>query len=245
MKIRFVSRMMAALALVSLALNSCYFNSAGYITDAASHQAMMSTGDLAHGQYVYTNGTDYYVEMPHCRYDSPVRLQYKWLWDKINRDFYNIQTNYDTSAKLEKMSGTVMIQVPADFGRYLTGESTAPFALDGQIKMAENPDAVRNMTRKAIVQLPALQTARYDYTSSNAGWLYTAAAFDWLVVDLPITLTQNALMSVAFCLALFSKGMDGVEPPSGNYSSYDDSENQRRMDILSTWSDNESRGLPR
>ena len=223
---------MAALALFSLALNSCYFNSAGFITDAASHQALMSTGDLTQGQCVYTNGTDYYVEMPHYRFDSPVRLQYKWLWEKVNRDFYNIHETYDTSARCTEKSGKVMLQVPADFGRFLTGESTAPFAPDGMVKMAEDPDAVRKMTRKPVVQIPSYDTFKYEYTSPNSGWLYTAAVFDWLVVDLPITLTQNALMSVAFCLVLFSKGMEGVEPPSGNYGNSDYEAAQRDRDRM-------------
>lgn len=250
MKIRKTSStILAALAFCSFALNSCYFNSAGFIADAASHRALMATNTITQGQFIYTDGTNYYLEMPHYRFDSPVRLQYKWLWDKLNRDFYNIYEEYDTSSRCEEKSGKVMIQVPADFARYLMGESNAAFKLDGNIKMADNPDAIRNLPRKPVVQLPELLTAQYDYTSPNSGWLYTAAAFDWLIVDLPITLTQNALMSLAFCLFIFSKGMEGVEAPTGGggggSSIGEYTENDRRMDILSTWSDNESRGLPR
>lgn len=204
---------------LSLALNSCYFNSAGFITDAASHRALMDTSELKTGQVVYTDGTRYYLEIPHNRFDTPVRLQYKPFLDKLNRDFYNTHATYDDSVKRTRKSGSVMVEIPADFGRYLTGESTTPFNISGTIRMAEDPDLVKTYSTKPIVNLAGAQQVIYDYISPNSGWLYTGAVFDWLLVDLPVTLTENALMFVTFWIVMLDqlgKNMENYNASGGS-----------------------------
>lgn len=195
-----ITTLAAMAALSSVALNSCYFNSAGYITDAASHTALMDTSELKIGQAVYTNGVNYYLEIPHVRFDSPVVLQYS--------AFDSRDHSRSTSTKATRKSGSVMVEVPADFARYLTGESTDYFDLNGKVKIAENPDLVRTYPRKPIVNMSGAMRALYDYNSPNSGWLWTAAVFDWMLVDFPITVTQSSLMVVVALLSAFN---DGVE----------------------------------
>lgn len=232
MRINTLYRSVALACALSVALSSCYFNSAGYITDAASHTAMMDTSELKIGQAVYTNGVNYYVEIPHVRYDSPVVLQYNAFGQSDN-----------SSAVVNRKSGTVMVEVPADFARYLTGESTIPFDLNGKVKMAEEPDLVRTYSRKPIVNMGGAMRALYDYNSPNSGWLWTAAVFDWLIVDFPITLTQSTLMGLCFLLEEFDKGMNHVRetgtldeilntPPPDNRSAQEELELSIKQDLI-------------
>lgn len=242
-----ITNLIAAGVLAGMSLSSCYFNSAGYIVDAASHDAAVRTQDLKAGQVVYTNGSSYYIEVPHYRYDTPMRLQYHPWYDKMNKEMYGIEAKYDTSTKLTKKGDSVMVQIPADFGRYLTGESTAPFHLDSKIKMVDNPDIVKTYTRKPIVNLPKYeQLLQYDYSSPNSGWLYTAAVFDWLLVDMPVTVTENALMAVATWLIVFGEVCCRASEYNPRYesssSSNDDwaaqqSENYMRLQNQQEWQD--------
>ena len=168
---------------VGLGLCSCYFNSAGHIFDAASHDARVKMADLqAHTeQYVYTNGNDYYVELPRYRVGKPVKTQYNAFKE-------------DTRTYQLKMEGTELCRIPAEFGLYLIGQRADTVSPKG-IDIAENPDKVKDScSRYLIVRNGGSGAVDYKYTSPNAAWLYTAGAFDWLCVDLPITCVENSLV---------------------------------------------------
>ena len=165
-----------------LSLCSCYFNSAGHIFDAASYDARVRMDDLKanSGQYVYTNGNDYYVELPRYRTGKPVKTQYGPLFD-------------DTRTYQLKRRGTELCKVPADFGQYLMGVRSGTIPCS-KIDFMETPDEVKNACSKYhIVRNGCGGSFDYEYTSPNAAWLYTAGVFDWLCVDLPITCVENAL----------------------------------------------------
>lgn len=164
--------------------NSCYFNSAGHIVRAASYNATVDTGELkANSGSVYTDGVCYYVEMMRYRFEKPVTTQYSAF-------------DTDSKPKTPQMTamGRQMYRIDADFADYLTGRSSS-YGSSKPVAVSESKESIA----ARCTAMPITRTAnstRHDYQHSSpaAFWLYTAAGFDWLCVDLPVTCVENSLV---------------------------------------------------
>lgn len=165
-------------------LNSCYFNSAGHIVRAASYNATVDTGELkANSGSVYTDGVCYYVEMMRYRFEKPVTTQY---------------SAFDTDSKPKTPQMTAMerqmYRIDADFADYLTGKSSS-YGSSKPVPVSESKASIAARCNALPITRTASST-RHDYQHSSPGafWLYTAAGFDWLCVDLPVTCVENSLV---------------------------------------------------
>lgn len=179
-------------------LNSCYFNSAGHIVDAASHPARVYAEDISVGKQVYTDGDSYYIELPHYRYGKKVVTQYNAL-DSDSSDSKAVRT----------YKGMQMFEIPADYAQYLMGKTKKPVSLS-YVYPVKNGDAIKRYQSYPVKVKPAADTADWKYNSPNAPWLYTACVFDWLIVDLPITLLENSLLVTGVTLAILGSGADNT-----------------------------------
>lgn len=182
-------------------LNSCYFNSAGHIFDKASYRAANDLSDLKPGDQVYSDGANYYVELPRYRFGKKVRTQMSVFG----------KANFATRTPIK--GETDMVQIPEDYAAYLAGHSGK---LPQSITLAGAGDAgqVKSScpTTLTVVRTGPLgdQGVRYfNHQSPNRAWWYTLGAFDWLCVDLPMTCLENSLMVCGGFL--FVGGSDGRE----------------------------------
>jgi len=190
-----------AIACFACLLSSCYFNSAGHIFDNASYRAVNDMADLKPGDHVYSDGSNYYVELPRYRFGKKVRTQMS-VFGKAN-----------FAARTPIKGETDMVQIPADYAAYLTGRSGS---LPQSITLAGAGDAEKvkssGLTTQTVVKTATLgdQGLRYfNHQSPNSAWWYTLGAFDWLCVDLPMTCLENSLMICGGFL--FVGGDDGSE----------------------------------
>lgn len=172
-------------ALLGMSLfSSCYFNSAGHIVRAASYNAVVDVGDLkADTGYVYCDGSNYYVELMRYRFEKPVTTQYS-VFDE------------DKTPKTPKMTPMEkqMYRIDADFADYLTGKSNS-YGNSRPVPVSESKeDIAARCTTRRITRSASSSRHDYRYSSPAAFWLYTAAGFDWLCVDLPMTCVENSLV---------------------------------------------------
>lgn len=177
--------------LMAALMNSWYFNSTGRLLDKARYEARANTADLkiSPNPVVYTNGTEYYIELPRYRYGKPVRLQY--------------DLSEQSQEPVSEKRGMGLFRIPADYAQYLTGQgkgSKEPLFLE------EVPDAalVKTQCRALPVVKPAGEKmVTYTYESPNAGLIRLAAPFNWLLVDLPVTVLENGVIIAAFAGVLY------------------------------------------
>lgn len=164
--------------------SSCYFNSAGHIVRAASYNATVDTGELkADSGYVYSDGSNYYVEMMRYRFEKPVTTQYSAF-----------DTDKTPQAPQMKAMERQMYRIDADFAAYLTGSSNS-YGSNRPVPVSESKsDIAARCTKQLITRSASSARHEYRYSSPSSFWLYTAAGFDWLCVDLPITCVENSLV---------------------------------------------------
>lgn len=187
-------------------LSSCYFNSAGHIVDAASHKARVYTEDISVGKTVFTDGNRYYIELPHYRYGKKITTQYNALDDEPSSN--NAERTY---------KGMQMFEIPADYALYITGKSSSPVTLT-YVRPVENGPEIKRFNSLPVTRKPAEGTTDWEYKSPYAPLLYTACAFDWLIVDLPITLVENALMITGVTIALIAVAAENSNAANSNYT---------------------------
>ena len=177
-------------SLIVCLLNSCYFNSTGRLLDRAQYEAYATTADLSTqpAPLVYTDGTHYYIELPRYSSNGAPKLQYS---------VFN-QNDENSAAPTPEKRGVGLFRIPADYANWLTGRGrrveTAAF-------MVEEPNAEAIKARCStlpVVKAPGNRTINYTYRSPNAGWMYVAVPFNWLLVDLPVTTMENA--AIAACV---------------------------------------------
>ncbi len=174
----------------TLGLSSCYFNSAGHLFDKAGYKAQVDSADAKVGQYVYTDGTNYYVQLPRYRYGKPIVTQMVVGEDK-------------KEAVAKKTGGVDVFTIPEDFAMYLIGKRNAPAAPSFMTKADENVIKTTATTQIPIVRDGGASKMEYRYSSPNKAWWYTAGVFEWLCVDLPITCVENALAISGFAVMLY------------------------------------------
>ncbi len=190
----------------SLLLNSCYFNSAGHIFDKASYQASSFTRELRsnNNQVVYTDGSDYYVELTRYRLGEPVVTQYNAFSQKET----------GSEEKLQER-GTAVFRIPSDFAMFLTGQAKGP-DVPSEMTLVQNGAAIKSSCSTLPIVRDAGKYAEvWQHRSSAAPWLYAAGVLDWLCVDLPITCVENALL-IAGCAAAIGGEM---QSRANSYSS--------------------------
>lgn len=187
-------------------LNSCYFNSAGHLFTKASYKASAKSEDAKPGKKVYFYDSSYYVELPRYRMGKEVLTQYAtWHEDKRTEG-------------AQPTGDVTLFRIPADFAMYLTGLASSPSTPSYMIP-AKDPDTVKEKgTCYNIVRYGGSSSHSFHYSSPNAAWWYTAGVFDWLCVDLPVTITENALVvagAAAVGAAAIISG-SGTSPSSSN-----------------------------
>ena len=187
----------------SLGLSSCYFNSAGHLFDKAGYSAKAKSEDAKPGQYVYTDGSKYYVELPRYRVGKPIKTQ------------YSVGKKDDRQEKVRATGGTDVFEIPADFAMYLTGQRKSPSTPSAMTRVEKDI-----ITTTATIKLPIVfpggaSSVDYKYSSGAAAWWYTAGIFDWLCVDLPITCVENSLATVGIlCMAYLEMGSTESSSPT-------------------------------
>ena len=195
--------------LMMVSLNSCWFNSAGAFFRQGSYDARADIVDIAPGQYVYSDGSKYYVELPRYRVAKEYQLLYTPDDDKKERPVVVTRTSQKD-----------LYQIPADFAVYLIGQANYPDRpSDINRVLPEDEDELRaSLTRKyTIVRPKSGNSFRYDfeYDSPNAAWWYTAGVFEALCIDLPMSVALNC---AGVCLAAQSmKEEDQRRINSGDY----------------------------
>ena len=194
--------------LMMLSLNSCWFNSAGAFFREGSYDARSDIVDIAPGQYVYTNGRGYYVELPRYR----VAKEYKVLYTPHDEE--------ERPVEVTRTSDSDLYQIPADFAMYLIGQANYPDRpSDINRVLPEDEDELRaSLTRKyTIVRPKSGNSFRYDfeYDSPNAAWWYTGGVFEALCIDLPMSVALNC--AGVFLFAAQAKEEDRRRINSGDY----------------------------
>lgn len=198
-------------------LNSCYFNSTSVLLDKAQYEATATTADLAThpAPLVYTDGTEYYIELPRYSANPSPKLQ---------RSAF--EQNEATDTAPEKR-GVGMFRIPADYANWLIGKGKK---VDNVAFLEEVPNADAIKSRCSVmpvVKSPGNRTVNYTYTSPNAGLMYVAVPFNWLLVDLPVTAVENA--AIAACVVgvvyLLAEADDDECPHCGH--DYDSSYHRR------------------
>ncbi len=168
-------------------LNSCYFNSTGRLLDRAQYEAYATTADLSTqpAPLVYTDGTGYFIELPRYRSNGAPKLQYSIFG----------QSNENTAPPEKR--GVGMFRIPEDYANWLTGRGRR---VENAAFMVEMPNAEAIKARCStlpVVKAPGNRTINYTYRSPNAGWMYVAVPFNWLLVDLPVTAVENAVIAAS------------------------------------------------
>ena len=171
------ARLFLCLSAAALLLNGCMYNSAAFVFDRASHDARAYTAEISPGEFVYTDGFRYFVELNHYRYDDRLIRQYP--------DIYADEPITEMSFK-----GKLAVEVSPEYARYITGQSAQPVAL-GRIIGIRSADFPASFARLPITVKPAAEVIDYRYRSANAPWFYALGVLDRLAVDVPVTLIQN------------------------------------------------------
>ena len=181
---RSLSKALWAVLCLPVILNSCYFNSTGSLIDKAQYEARANAADLnvSPNPVVYQNGSNYYIELPRYRYGHPVKLQYS-VFDQES----------PMEASMEPR-GMGMYRISEEYARYLTGQGKKTDELFSMQEVA-NADEVKMLSRRIpVVKKADDHMVAYSYESPNSGWLYAAVPFNWLLVDLPVTVAENAVI---------------------------------------------------
>lgn len=175
-----MKKTLALATTLCLLVNSCYFNSAGHLFGKAGYKASANSSDTQVGKYVYMYGGEYFVELPRYRQGKKILTQYSAF-------------SKDTRTAGAQPTGDVsMFRIPADFAMYLTGQAKAP-STPSYMLPVNNENEVKSGARMTITSRGADSSHEFTYSSPNAAWWYTAGVFEWLCVDLPVSITENAL----------------------------------------------------
>ena len=173
-----------------LILNSCWFNSSGYILKNTGYQAQVDTADLSTSpkkgkSATITLGTDgnYYAEIPRYRIGKETKLMYSTLNDDNSR------------RTVVEEQGKQAVIIPANYARFLIGSGPKP---TGYITLTPVPKMPQGGTQYRVAYRADSQIVRFKYKNKNAAWLYTAGTFNALLVDLPVSITLSCGLAVFF-----------------------------------------------
>lgn len=179
-----VYRYFVVLMSLPVLLSSCYFNSTGRIYAAAQYEARANAADLntCPTPLVYQNGELYYIELPRYRYGQPVKLQ------------YSVFDQEEQAPALLDYRGTSMFCISKEMALYLTGASSRNVEMS-EMREVQNAMEIKQLSRHIpVIRKADDRMVAYTYRSPNAGWLQAVAPVNWLFVDLPVTLVENAAL---------------------------------------------------
>ena len=174
-------------ALLTGLLNSCYFNSTGRLLDRVEYEARATTADLETQPVplVYTDSSEYYIELPRYRNGATPQLHYT---------LFNMQ---DCPADAAEKRGMGMFRIPQDYADWLTGKGRKVTTVTFLEEMPDAATIKARCTTIPIVKKAGERVVNYTYRSPNAAWMNVAVPFNWLFVDLPVTIAENA--AIAAC----------------------------------------------
>ena len=180
--------------LMMVSLSSCWFNSAGAFFRQGSYDAQANITDVGPGQYVYSDGSGYYVELPRYR----VAKKYQVLYTT-----YTSPNEEERPVKVTRTSHNDLYRIPADFAMYLIGRANYPDRPSdiNRVRPGDEKELRASFTQKyAIVRPKSGNSFRYgfEYNSPNAAWWYTAGVFEALCIDLPVSVALNCAGFVMF-----------------------------------------------
>ena len=163
-------------------LPGCYFNTAGHIFGKASYNATANTKDVKVGDTIYRDSSgEYYIELPRYRTDKKIITQYTLSGDN-SRPIIT-----------ESAGDTNLFQISSSYAMYLAGKGGS--AKPSFLTLVKNADSIKRQADKLTVsRVGESVSTGYRYNSPNSIWWYTAGAFDWLCVDLPVTCVENSLL---------------------------------------------------
>lgn len=173
-----------------LLLNSCYFNSAGYLYAKAGYTASNNMADAKIGGFVFTDGSSYYVTLPRYREGEPLKLH------------YSITDKKDENEEPQRTGDMDMYRIPADFAAYLTGNASAPTTPSYMERVEDGSVAVKSVLRIVNPGTEAKNT--FTYASPNATMWKTLGAIDWVCVDIPVSVVESCVAPVAMCAVLLA-----------------------------------------
>ncbi len=183
--------------LVPMLLNSCYFNSAGHLFDKASYRAGTNMGDLQPGHYVYSDGSNSYVELPRYNASMPVQTQFGIGMQEGHMNLPRFEP--------EGLGETEIICIPNDYAAYLTGKAAGPTQPSFMTRVKADPFLIKaGCQATPVVRTPEDARCYFRHKSPYAALWYTAGAFEWLCVDLPVTCVENCLMLCGGFLVLLA-----------------------------------------
>lgn len=170
--------------LSALMLSSCYVNHTGEILNGLQYKASVNSQDAKESKNVLTDGTHFYVELPRYMAEQPTPGGY---------DLFGLLKE-DPKPLPIKTKAKQLVQIPADFAAYLTGRANGPDR-PASMTPVEDAAAVRRVakTRLPIVNKPFSKWTNFDYKAPSKAAIYTKAAINWLIIDLPCTAIGTAL----------------------------------------------------
>lgn len=180
-----------------MSLDSCYYsNTSGHIWQQAAYESCVNISHARIGDSIYVVNSSYYIALPHCRYGKDL----KYI---VNRN-----APEDTTKRPHKTDKKDIVEIPEDFAMYLAGASTSP-QKPSWVSTAKDPSIINKATKvyKVTQTTPISFNFTAPYTSPNAGTLYTLAIFDFLLVDIPLTVAFNCGIAALYGAAAYADSM--------------------------------------
>lgn len=205
-----------ATALCVLA-NGCYFNSAAYLFTQAGYKASANSADIKYGQYVYSYGGEYFVELPRYRQGKEISLQ---------EEFFSKDSR---TVEAQPTGEVSMFRIPEDFAMYLTDRAKAP-TTPAYMTPVDNADAVKTGERKTAMKQGEDSSHEFDYSSPLAPLWYTVGGLDWLCVDLPVSIAESALASSLLIPVIILRPLGSALKPTDALNPTDDSDLSEILD---------------
>lgn len=164
-----------------IGLNSCWFNTAGYIFDTASYDAKATSADIAKGDKVYDKDGTYYVYLPTYKTGKGPKL------------VYGIGAQDNRKERCDK-DGHAYFRIPAPYAMYLTGRS------DDAVK----PELVRDdsFSGGSCMTWPVVRTSeeksecRFTDSCTGSSLLQLFGFVDLVCVDVPVSVASTGVATV-------------------------------------------------
>lgn len=176
----FTMKTIRILLLLSAALLfcSCYMNTSGHLFAMGGYKATYQPEPQS--SFVYQHGSDYYIELR--RYRDPVTTHYNVFKD-------NEKTG------LVDTEGVDLFQIDSAYAMYLTGAASSPSSPSSikRINSRSEADEIIFESKKLPARRPIVSGHKERWTAGSAPFWYTIGVLDLLVVDMPITILENAL----------------------------------------------------
>lgn len=214
---------------------SCVSQLCNYAFDAANYPAACNPADIQpqKGQYVFTDGKRYYIQLPRYRYGDQVK--------SLSTILDNLTYSPNTTATL-KRGETDWYELPPTFARYITGLSphavipggrgmyihhqspnewkTLPSGKEAELPQIRYVEQADNILSTCTQQLPVVRPCPPErdnrdepyravhMVESSHSSLYKAAGYTTAVlVDTPLTILGNTALIAGSPLIILSNAI--------------------------------------